>query len=216
MAEKIKFTRKDLRKPDKIRELLANALENASRHFNKIAIGIVILVLFFIVGYFISSGDDKKELLASKQFDTALQAYNSGQTLEAIDMFKQLYNDYPKKKIAKIGLYYTGIINYEIENYDESINNLKNFLDSNLDEEFFNDSAYLTLGLANFNLEKWDESIDYLSKVDNQSSPYFEQAKLHQGLSYEKKGDFEKSKEIFNKVLVNRNNRLGVTTGSGL
>ncbi len=213
MAEKIKFTRKDLRKPDKIRELLSHALEDASRHFNKIVIGIGILVLFFIIAYVISSGDDKKELLASQQFDTALQAYNTGQTIEALDMFMQLYKEYPKKKISKLGLYYTGIINYEIEKYDESINNLKTFLDSNLDEKIINDSAYLTLGLAKFNLDKWDESIDYLSKIDNESSPYYDQAKLHLGLSYEKKGDFEKSKVIFNEVLTNRNSRFNLPPG---
>lgn len=210
MAEKIKFTRKDLRKPDKIRELLSHALENASKHFNKIAIAIGVLVLIFIFAYFLSSGNEKKELLASQQFDNAFETYNSGNPLEAIEMFKQLNKDYPNQEISKLALYYAGIINYEIEKYEESIQDLNSFLGSNLNEEFIEDSAYLTLGLANFSLEKWDEAIKNLSKVQDQGSPYYGQARLHLGLSYEKKGDFEKSKVIFNEVLESRNSKFNL------
>lgn len=209
MAEKIKYTYKELKRPDKIRLALSKALENASRHFNKILIGTVVVIALFVITYIFTSGSSKKELQASRDFDTALKAYNEGKALEAIDMFKALNEKYPGKSISKLGLYYAGIINYETERYDESKESLKAFLDSGLKDENLNDSAYLTLGLASFNQENWDEAIDYLSRVENDSSPYFQQAKLHEGLSYEKKGDFEKSREIFNTVLEGQNRDFG-------
>ncbi|MGH7885410.1 MAG: tetratricopeptide repeat protein [Thermodesulfobacteriota bacterium] len=211
MAEKIKYTQKELKRPDKIRKILSSGLENASRHFNKIAIGIGILLLLFIIAYFLTSGSSKKELLANQMFDRALKTYNTGGALEALNMFKELNSQYPNNKISKLALYYAGIINYEIERYEESIVDLSAFFKNKINDKIIIDSAYLTLGLSSYNLQKWDDSIEYLSKIDDETSPYFEQAKLHQGLSYEKKGDFEKSKEIFDKVLVNRNQRLGIS-----
>lgn len=209
MAEKIKYSYKELKKPDKIRAALSRGLENASRHFNKILIATVALIAVFVLAYMFTSGGKKKDLAASKEFDTALQTYNEGSPLEAIDILKGLNEKYPGRNISKLGLYYAGIINYEIEKYDESIENLKAFTQTGLDDENINDSAYLTLGLASFNKESWDEAIDYFAKVDDEASPYFQQAKLHEGLSYEKKGDFEKSKEIFNNVLENQRSRAG-------
>ncbi len=207
MSEKIKYTFKELRKPDKFRELLANAIDNASNHFNKILIATAAIILVLIIFYVVSSVNKKKDISANIEFEEALKTYNNGEILESLDKFGEVNKKYSGRKISSLALYYIGIINYDLEEYHITIDNLKEFLNNKIEDEIIKESAILTIGLSYFNLKDWEESINYLSKINDSTSPYYDQSRLHLGMSYEKSGNFEKSEEIYKEILSKRTNR---------
>lgn len=203
MSEKIKYTAKELRKPDRLRQILADGVDSASKHFNKILIAVGLIFLGIIILFVSSSIGKKKEINANIEFQNALDTYNSGQILESLDKFSEVNEKFGKGKISTLALYYMGLINYDLEEYDLTIKYLEEFLDRKIDDKIIRESAILNIGLSYFNLGKWQESIEYLSKIQDDSSPYYKQAMLHLGMSYEKNGDFEKSEEIYRQILSN-------------
>ena len=200
MSEKIKYSYKELRGPDKFRQILADGIDLASNHFNKILIAIGLLFLILFVSYVFSTINKKKDIMANIEFQDALQTYNNGQILESLEKFEKVNKNFASRDISALSLYYMGIINYDLE-YDVTIQNLKDFLQKDIKDIIVKDSAILTIGLSYFNLKKWDESIEYLTKINDESSPYFNQAMLHLGMSYEKTGNYEKSEQIYKEIL---------------
>ena len=69
---KIKYTTKELKRPDRFREFLAESLEGLSHHFNRILIGIGVIVLALLGVCFTSSQQEEKDLLANEQFKKAM------------------------------------------------------------------------------------------------------------------------------------------------
>ena len=58
---KIKYTTKELKRPDKFREFLAESLEGLSEHFNKILIGIGVIAVGLLAVCFVSSQQEEKD-----------------------------------------------------------------------------------------------------------------------------------------------------------
>ena len=175
MSEKIKYTIKELKQPDKFRQFIGELVEIASANFNKIlyAIGAVFVVLIII--YIVSSQQEKKEQIAGTMFESALSDFNQGNTDMALQGFSELIDEHPSQQSAKLARYYTGAINYDLGQYEKTIEDLQGFLNSSPDNKLLEDSANFTIGLAYYNLEKWQESADYLSKLQNSGSPYEKQ-----------------------------------------
>lgn len=204
MSERIKYTLKQLKRPDKFRQYALELLEKSPRYFNKILYGFIILILFLVVLYIVSINRETQKLEANQMFQQALTQYDSGQIEQALGTFGTLNEKYPGQKSAKLAVYYSGMINYEIGNYEESAEMLTNYLNEGTNDKLLKDSAIFTIGLSHFNMENWDQAIEMLNELENQQSPYERKALLHIGMAYEKKGEFDKSEEYFKKVLEKR------------
>lgn len=204
MSEKIKYNYKELRGPDKFRQMMVDGVDAASEHFNKILIVIGVIFLGIIISYVVTTVNKKKDITANIAFEEALQTYNNGQILDSLEKFAEVNKNFSGRDISGLSLYYMGIINYDLEEYETTIENLNEFLNKKVKDEIVRDSANLTIGLSYFNLEKWNESIEYLSKINDDTSPYFDQAILHLGMSYEKSGDYERSEQIYKDILSNK------------
>ena len=200
---KIKYTTKELKRPDRFREFLAESLEGLSHHFNRILIGVGVIVVALLGVCFASSQQEEKDLLANEQFQKALKSYDGGEIQNSLSQLQTLREEHPKADVSVLALYQVGMINYQLENYEEAIKHLQLFLDEDPEDGIFRDGANLVIGLSNFKLEKWNKSIEYLSEVDGSESPYYVQARRHLSLVYENTGEPEKAEKIRKETPVN-------------
>ena len=193
---KIKYTTKELKRPDRFREFLAESLEGLSEHFNKILIGIGVIVVGLLGVCFVSSQQEEKDLLANEQFRKAVQSYNSGEMEASLSQLQTLREEHSGTEVSVLALYQTGMINYQLGNFEEAIKHLGLFLDEDPEDGIFRDGANLVTGLSAFQLERWDKSKEHLSEIDGSTSPYYVQARRHLSLVYEKTGEPEKAEKI--------------------
>lgn len=193
---KIKYTTKELKRPDRFREFLAESLESLSEYFNKILIGIGIIVVALLGICFVSSQQEEKDLLANEQLLKALKSYDSGEIENSLSQLQTLREEHSGTEVSVLALYQMGMINYQLGNFEEATKHLELFLDEDPEDGIFRDGANLVIGLSAFKLERWDKSIEYLSEVDGTTSPYYVQARRHLSLVYEKTGEPEKAEKI--------------------
>ena len=193
---KIKYTTKELKRPDRFREFLAESLESLSEYFNKILIGIGIIVVALLGICFVSSQQEEKDLLANEQLLKALKSYDSGEMENSLSQLQTLREEHSGTEVSVLALYQMGMINYQLENFEEAIKHLELFLDDDPEDGIFRDGANLVIGLSAFKLERWDKSIEHFSEVDGSESPYYVQARRHLSLVYEKTGEPEKAEKI--------------------
>lgn len=200
---KIKYTTKELKRPDRFREFLAESLEGLSHHFNRILIGIAVIAVALVGVCFASSQQEEKDLLANEQFQKAIKSYDDGEIKSSLSQLQTLREEHPKADVSVLALYQMGMISYKLGNFEEAIKHLEFFLDKDPEDDIFRDGANAVIGLSYFKLEKWDKSIEYFSEVDRSGSPYYVQARRHLSLVYEKTGEPEKAEKIRKETPVN-------------
>ncbi len=193
---KIKYTTKELKRPDKFREYLVEFLEGLSEHFNKILISIGVIVVALLGVCFVSSQQEEKDLLANEQFRKAVESYNSGEMETSLSQLQTLHEEHAGTEVSVLALYQMGMINYQLGNFEEATKHLELFLNEDPEDSIFRDGANLVIGLSAFKLEKWDKSIEHLSEIDRSTSPYYVQARRQLSLVYEKTGEPEKAEKI--------------------
>ena len=193
---KIKYTTKELKRPDRFREFLAESLEGLSHYFNKILIGIGVIVVALLGICYASSQQEERDLLANEQFQKAIKSYDDGEMKNSLSQLQTLREEHPKADVSVLALYQMGTISYKLGNYEEAIKHLEFFLDEDPEDDVFHDGANVVIGLSYFKLEKWGKSIEYFSEVDGTTSPYYVQARRHLSLVYEKTGEPEKAEKI--------------------
>ena len=193
---KIKYTTKELKRPDRFREFLAESLEDLSKYFNKILIGIGVIVVAMLAVCFVSSQEEEINLMANEQFQKALKSYDDGEMENSLSLLQTLREEHAKADVSVLALHQMGMINYKLGNFEEATKHLELFLDEDPEDAIFRDGANLVIGLSAFKLEKWDKSIEHLSEVDGSTSPYYVQARRQLSLVYEKTGKPEKAEKI--------------------
>ena len=193
---KIKYTTKELKRPDRFREFLAESLEDLSKYFNKILIGIGVIVVALLAVCFVSSQEEEINIMANEQFQKALKSYDDGEMENSLSLLQTLREEHAKADVSVLALHQMGMINYKLGNFEEATRHLELFLDEDPEDAIFRDGANLIIGLSAFKLEKWDKSIEHLSEVDGSESPYYVQARRHLSLVYEKTGEPEKAEKI--------------------
>jgi hypothetical protein len=212
MAEKAKITQKELKKPDKFREALADAIVFASKNYKKIlaALGAVILIL--VVAFVAIAILERREMSANSEFTEAIYIYtgaDSGQNpQDALNKFLDVNKEYPRSGISTVALYYAAEINYNMGKYDETIRLLNNLIKSRPKNQIVEDAAYLRLGTASFNKGNWLQTIDYLSKLDKEGNPYRDQAQLYIAQSLEKLGKSGEAEKMYRQLLSRSDNDM--------
>jgi hypothetical protein len=212
MAEKVRITQKELKKPDKFREAIADTIVFVSENYKKIlaAFGIVILIL--IVAFVAIAILERRDLSANSEFTEAIKSYTeegSGQNhQEALNKFLDISKKYPRSGISKVALYYAAEINYNMGKYDEAIKLFNDLIKSGSKNQIVVDAAYLRLGTANFNKGNWQQAVDYLSKLDKEGNPYRDQAELYIGQSLEKLGKSGEAEKMYRQILSGSDNNM--------
>ncbi len=199
--EKIKYTQKELKQPDKFTAFIVRLVDKVEKNFNKILFALVatVLVFAFVLGF--NFYQNKKSDGVGAKFADALELYNSGNAEEALGRFSDIASRYPDEQAAKLSIYYSGTIYYNSDQYEKSIEKMQEYLESKPDSQVLRDSSNLTLGLAYYNLQKWEDSIKFLSKINSSDSLYRKAAKINLALAYDKTGQDQKAQEIYKLIL---------------
>lgn len=212
MAEKVKITQKELKKPDRFREAIADAIVFASENYRKILTVFGAAILMLVVVFVAIAILERRELSANSEFTEALKRYkeaNSGQnSQEALNRFLEVDKKYPRSDISKVALYYAAEINYNMGRYDDAIKLLSDLIKSGPKNQIVVDAAYLRLGTAFFNKGNWQLAINYLSKVDKEGNPHRNQAELYIALSLEKLGKSDEAEKMYKQLLSGSDNDL--------
>lgn len=212
MAEKVKITQKELKKPDRFREAIADAIVFASENYRKILTVFGAAILILVVVFVAIAILERRELSANSEFTEALKRYkeaNSGQnSQEALNRFLEVDKKYPRSDISKVALYYAAEINYNMGRYDDAIKLLSDLIKSGPKNQIVVDAAYLRLGTAFFNKGNWQLAINYLSKVDKEGNPHRNQAELYIALSLEKLGKSDEAEKMYKQLLSGSDNDL--------
>ncbi len=204
MSTKIKYTEKELKQPDEFNKTVTRAIDFTADHGKKILIAVGVVIVILVGAFLVNSNSEQKGLEANTMFNSAIAKFEAGDTDGALQGFIETEQKFSGQEISNIALYYAAIINFDNQNYAESIDLLNRFEAEELREPMLIDSAILTQGLAYFNQNEWQKSIDYLSKITDPSSPYENQAKLHMAMSYEKLGDSDRAGAIYNQIYQNQ------------
>ncbi len=200
MATEIKYTEKELKQPDEFNKFVARAIDFTADHGKKIIIAIVVVIVLLVGAFLVNSSSQEKSFKANNSFDTAFSMFDAGDSEGALKAFLATAEQYPDQGISNIALYYAALINFDNGNYDETVNLLNRFESNEANDPMLIQSAILTQGLAYFNQNEWQKAIDYFSQITDPTSPYERQAKLHTALSYEKLGDMDRAKSIYDQI----------------
>jgi TolA-binding protein len=205
MAEKVKITQKELKKPDKFREAIADAIVLASENYKKILAVFGAVILILIVVFVIMAVLERRKMSANLAFTEAMKIYtgaSSGRnSQEALNKFLDVSKKYPHSGVSNVALYYAAEINYNMGKYDEAIKLLNDLIKSGSKKQIVVDAAYLRLGTASFNKGNWQQSIDYLSKLDKEGNPYRDQAELYIAQSLGKLGKSGEAEKMYRQIL---------------
>ena len=134
---KIKYTTKELKRPDRFREFLGESLENLSRYFNRILVGIGAIVVVLLAVCFVSSQEEEINLMANEQFQKALKSYEGGEMENSLSRLQALREEHPKADVSLLALYQMGMINYKLGNFEEATKHLELFLDEDPEDDIF-------------------------------------------------------------------------------
>ena len=212
MPRNVKITPKEIKKPDRFRESLANAIFFASENYRKILVAFGVAILILAVVFVVNNILERRDLGANSEFAEAMKGYMGGGSPEdsekTVNKFLDIRKKYPRAEVSKVALYYAAEIDYDMGKYDESISLLNNLLKSGVKDQMLLDASYLRLGTANFMKGNWQQTIDYLSKLDKEGNPYRDQAKLYIALSLEKLGKFSESEKTYKQILNSPDNNL--------
>jgi len=204
MATEIKYTEKELKQPDEFNKTVERVIDFTADHAKKMLIAVAVVIVLLVGAFFVNSNSQQKGLEANNSFDNAFSLFEAEDSEGALKGFLATVEQYPNQGISNIALYYAAIINFNNGNYEESVNLLNRFETNKANEPMLIESAILTQGLAYFNQNEWQKAIDYFSKITDPTSPYVRQAKLHTALSYEKLGDTDRAKSIFDQISQNQ------------
>lgn len=201
MATKIKYTQKELKGPDRFSSTVIAGFDYFSDHSKKIVLIVAAVILVLVAAYIVHNYREGKNDEAAGMFNAAVEKLDSGDLQGALGEFGELRKQYPDKKISKIALYYSGLIDFRLGKYDDSINELNEFLTSGVEEDTLVQSAILTQGLARIEEGKWQQAVQFLEQFRNISEgPVRDRALTNLVLAYEKMGDKAKADAVYKEL----------------
>lgn len=198
MAEKIKYTEKELKQPDKFVGAIETAVNFAGDHSRVLLAAALAIVVVIVGAFLINTSAENKAFEANSMFNKGFDLYALGQEEEALPVFLETAEKYSDEDISNVAIYYAGLINYNLGNYEESRQLLSRFLATDVKDNLLRDSAILTQGLASYSEGNWTEAIEYLTQIRmGTGSPYETMGRLHLAFSYQRSGQPQKATEVY-------------------
>jgi tetratricopeptide (TPR) repeat protein len=160
-----KITRKELREPDQFHTMSETIVEYLIEHRNKFyaATSFIVLVIVVLCGWYFYGLHYEKN--ADKLYSSAFNAYSgnvkkdSAAFSNAVGMYREITEKYPKSRAATLSFYNMGNIYYNLEELDKSIEAYKAFLERSSDGNVLTSLAYYGLGYCYEEKEDYEEAI---------------------------------------------------------
>lgn len=201
MATKIKYTQKELKGPDRFSSTVIAGFDYFSDHSKKIVLTVAAVIIVLVAAYIVHNLKESKNDQAAEMFNSAVLKLDTGDLEGALGEFGELRKRYPDNKISKVALYYSGLIDYKLGKYDDSINQLNEFLTSGVEEDTLIQSAILTQGLARLEEGKWQQTVQFLEQFEKMpEGPIRERALINLAIAYEKMGQKAKADAVYKEL----------------
>jgi tetratricopeptide (TPR) repeat protein len=212
MAKKRKKTRKELlREPDEFMTISGKLIGFAVDHKNQLtyALGIIVVLALIISG--IRFFSIRAENNASALLDKSLTKYNTMKAEKQPDEiygavsadFQFILNKYDGKKSAKLARLTYANICYNAGKYQQAIELFKTALTDFAKYPMIHHQILSNLGYAYEQQEDYSTAVGYFKKISAAPEPIMrDEALYHLGLLYDKLGENEKSREVYNKILT--------------
>ena len=201
MATKIKYTQKELKGPDKFSSTVIAGFDYFADHSKKIVLIVAAVIVVLAAAYLVHKYREGKNDEAALMFNTAVEKLDSGDLEGALAGFEEITKQFPDKKISKIAIYYSGVIDYKLGKYDDSINELNEFLTSGVEEDTLIQSAILTQGMARIEEGKWQQAVQFLEQFKEiPEGPVRDRALVNLAIAYEKLGQKAKADAVYREL----------------
>jgi len=202
MSPKRRVT-KHMMKEDKLVTTFFKLVEFVQQNLNRILMIAGIVVVLILVLVIFAQVQAKKEQKAKSLFSKARVELGSGNLLQAINDLNTVSMSYGGTKIAPQALFLLGNAYFYSKNYDQALKTFEDFSNRYKDDPQLSTSALA--GMAQCYLAKKDyvSAGDYFVKAAGLDAKGFlaPDLLLQAGLSYQKGGDLEKAKGIFQKIV---------------
>ena len=200
-----KYTKKELKKPDRLREAYAEFVIYLTKNATRIIIGFGIVGLGLIITFGSLSYLENQRLKANAIFAEALDSYTGSTAPEklqdSLSKFLSLEKEYSGMGISKIALYYAAEANYKLEKYDDAIGLFERFLKSGIEDDLLLNAAFFNLGEAYIKKENWEKALYNFSKLDKEGNPYRTWARYYIGGCFEKLKKTQDAKRVYEELL---------------
>ena len=212
MATKIKYTQKELKGPDRFSSTVIAGFDYFADHSIKIVLVVAAVIVVLVAAYMVHNYRENKNDEATAMFNSAVEKLDTGDLQGAREEFVALRKEYPDKKISNIALYYSGIIDYKLGKYDDSINALNEFLTSGVDEDTLIQTAILTQGQARLEEGNWQQTVQFLGQFEKMpEGPIRDRALVNLAIAYEQMGQKAKADAVYKELYKKP---AGLTSGT--
>jgi len=208
MAKKEEHKNDLLENPEVLANKLGSAEDWLEKH-SKTAIGIAVVVLLVVAGYFgFNYYKANQNELAQKEMFQAVYYFEAdslnlalngdGNNLGFIDIIKE----YGISDAGNLANFYAGYCFLKQGKYESAIDYLEDFKSNDL---LVQPRAYSLIGDAYLEQNKFEDAVKYYNKAsDYKPNKYFTPAYLMKAaLAYEKLNQNDKAKEAYEKIIIN-------------
>ena len=198
VVAKRRITKKQLREPDEFVTVGAKAMQYATAHLTYIVLGVLLLAAIIVALVFWRQHQAASEEMAFTLLGKGITVYQQEEKREeALPIFTELINDYPRTTAGKVALLYRGRSSMLKGDYDPAIADFTLFLKRS-SKPFLRVIALNALGNSYSAKGEYQQAIDNFQKVidsgDEWLKPY---VLLQMGMCWEKLGDTKKAAQAY-------------------
>lgn len=202
MVAKRRITKKQLREPDEFVTVGAKAMKYAMAHLTYIGLGVLLLAAIIVALVFWRQHQAASEDMAFTLLGRGIALYQQEEKREeALPVFTELINDYPRTTAGKVALLYRGRSSMLQQDYDQAITDFTLFLKRS-SKPFLRVIAFNALGNSYSAKGEYQQAIDNFQQViasgDEWLKPY---VLLQMGMCWEKLGETKKAVEAYQESL---------------
>jgi tetratricopeptide (TPR) repeat protein len=202
VVAKRRITKKQLKAPDEFISWGAKAMNYAMAHLTYIVLGVLLLVAIILALVFLRQHQAASEEMAFTLLGRGIALYQQEEKQEeALPVFSELINDYPRTKGGEVALLYRGRSYMLQGNYDQAIADFVLFLKRS-SQPFLRTIALNALGNSYTAKGEYQQAIDNFQQVidsgDEWLRPY---VLLQMGMCWEKLGEKKKAAEAYQESL---------------
>ena len=206
-----KIDRKQLKQPDEFITLSAKILEWGQTNSRQISMGIiaVAVIVCAVAGYrFFDSRAETKAFAmlyqADRAYDNSLQkaAANNPVDDKIISAYQEIVDKYPTKSAGRIARKTLADIHFDAGQYDQATRLFEHSLKDFEKDQFYRSMLLNDLALAHEANTNGQEAQKYFELITEQpDAPVVDQALFHLAGWYEKKGEPEKARELYGRIV---------------
>jgi tetratricopeptide (TPR) repeat protein len=211
MAKKVKKTRKELLKePDEFITLTGKLIRFATDHKTKLTYGLGIILAMAIIIYGMRFFSMRAENKAAALLDQSMTEYSSLQANKKPEevytavsgSFQNILKKYGTKNNGKLARLIYANICYDAGNYQQAIDLYNTSLRDFANHPMIHHQVLSSLGYAHEQKQDYATAVSYFEKISSAPEQILrDEALFHLGRLYNKLGQPEKSKEVYNKLV---------------